>query len=219
MLISTFGVGLSSARAARVPVVAVGALVQAVNDSLFQGRLLRLVRRIFRRQALRRMAKVRLSRCAWVLRPRVPPPFGRGRGAASRMCRSTRLGASSYLLRAGGGNLGTAEPRHFHEFRLEFAVFTCGSQVPTFFRGLRLAGQAGKRSVLCGVRSNSQSALARPTLFPYGGVCALPSKKWEPGNQAPKWLAQACFLQSFRFRQFPGSHQVTGWRGFLCPSA
>jgi hypothetical protein len=38
------------------------ALQKAVNDALFQARLLRLVRRLFRRQAPLRNVKVRLSR-------------------------------------------------------------------------------------------------------------------------------------------------------------
>jgi hypothetical protein len=38
------------------------ALQKAVNDALFQARLLRLVRRLFRREAPLRKVKVRLSR-------------------------------------------------------------------------------------------------------------------------------------------------------------
>jgi hypothetical protein len=50
--------------------------------------------------------------------------------------------------RSGGGNLGTAEPRPFHVFKLEFAVFACSSQVPTFLRGVAPGGPTRKQTVL-----------------------------------------------------------------------
>jgi hypothetical protein len=52
------------------------AIQRALNDISLQAHLLRLVRRLFCRRPPLRLAKVRLSRCAWVLRPRVSPPWG-----------------------------------------------------------------------------------------------------------------------------------------------
>src|SRR5262249_24591701 len=108
---------------------------------------------------------------------RTPPPgraAARGRSAPSGRPPPSRC---SVKKSGGGGNLGTAEPRHFHDFKVGFAVFTAGSQVPTFSQGLRLAARSGGRSAVRDARDNRRLALARPPPCPNGRCLRVPPEK------------------------------------------